>query len=206
MPYGWSSTAKISSAPESTSRCATTSPIGHVRARMLPTMQRDPGSRQQRSVGRCVALAIVALVLLSACSSAPATSATGTPSSDGSAVDVPTVESRPSPEVTSTTEPAESAPAGAISVELAGPPPHFVPADLTATAGDVVFYLHNSSEGTHTLAIGPELYTLLIASTPVSKGDSVVLTVHGLAASDYVIWCTIDGHAAEGMVGSLTVS
>lgn len=112
----------------------------------------------------------------------------------------------PSPTANSTTEPATSTPAGAITVDLAGPPPHFVPADLMAPAGDLVFFLHNKSKGIHTLAIGRELHKPLVASSPVPQGQAAVFTVHGLQAGHYVIWCTIDDHANEGMVGTLTLN
>jgi plastocyanin len=102
--------------------------------------------------------------------------------------------------------PATAAPAGSIRVHLAGPPPHYEPADLTAIAGDVTFFLDNTSEGIHTLAIGPQLYQPLAVSAQVEPGRSAVFTVIGLTAGRYVIWCTIDDHAAEGMVGTLTVS
>ena len=75
-----------------------------------------------------------------------------------------------------------------------------------APAGDLVFFLHNKSKGIHTLAIGRELHKPLVASSPVPQGQTAVFTVHGLEAGHYVIWCTIDDHAAEGMVGTLTLN
>jgi plastocyanin len=164
-------------------------------------MVRDARFRPSATVGWCFAIGLAALALLSACSAAAASPATGTSSPAGTA----TPRATPSSEVSSTTEPAASAPPGAITVELAGPPPHFVPADLTAPAGDVVFFLHNSSQGTHTLAIGHELYKALAISGNVPKGAAAAFTVHGLRAGDYIIWCTIDAHAVDGMVGTLTV-
>lgn len=88
---------------------------------------------------------------------------------------------------------------------MAGPPPHYVPSDLTAKAGDVVFFVTNTSHGTHTLAIGRVMGTSLATSRAVLVGHAAAFTVHGLHAGDYLIWCTIDDHAAEGMVGTLTV-
>jgi plastocyanin len=108
--------------------------------------------------------------------------------------------------VTSTTKLASAAPVGAITLELAGPPPHFVPTTLTGTAGDLVFFLKNTSEGIHTLAIGTVLYKPLATSDIVQKGQAAIFEVHGLRAGAYVIWCTIDDHAAEGMVGTLTLN
>ena len=88
---------------------------------------------------------------------------------------------------------------------MAGPPPHYVPKDITAKAGDVVFFLTNESHGTHTLAIGRVAGTPLATSGSVLIGDSAVYEVYGLHSGEYVIWCTIDNHAAEGMVGTLTI-
>ena len=107
--------------------------------------------------------------------------------------------------LTSTTTPATAAPAGSLRVGLAGPPPHFEPHALTATAGDVDFFLTNSSFGTHTLAIGPALRDRIVGSRQVPSGQTAIFTVHGLRAGEYVIWCTIDNHADLGMVGTLTV-
>jgi plastocyanin len=90
-------------------------------------------------------------------------------------------------------------------VRLAGPPPHYEPAVLSARAGDSVFFLDNVSQGTHTLAIGSALNHVLVVSGSVASGQAAVFTVHGLRPGHYVIWCSIDDHAAEGMVGTLTV-
>lgn len=153
--------------------------------------------RSGRGLSWCVGIGLAGLTALSACSS---TALLPSP-----AASAPAEHATSTSEASSTSEPAASAPAGAIMVELAGPPPHFVPADLMAAAGDLVFFLHNRSPGTHTLAIGRELHKALATSSNVPKGEAAVFTVHGLRAGDYLIWCTIDGHAGEGMVGTLTL-
>lgn len=118
---------------------------------------------------------------------------------------VPTVAPTP-PAVTSTTVAASSAPKGAISVAFLGPPPHYGPATITANAGDLVFSLSNSSLAGHTIAIGPKVSgSILTVSNLVEVGHTAVFTVHGLTPGTYAYWCTIDGHAAEGMTGTLTV-
>jgi plastocyanin len=151
------------------------------------------GSRVCRFTGAAVILAAAG-----ACA-APSGAASGPSVS-------PTPSATPAPEVTSTTKPASAAPVDAISLELAGPPPHFVPTTLTGTAGDLVFFLKNTSEGIHTLAIGRVLYKPLATSAIVPKGQGAVFKVYGLRAGPYIIWCTIDDHAAEGMVGTLTLN
>jgi len=147
-------------------------------------------------------LGLTILALMSACSGVQGLPPAGSsPAVGGSAQPASS-----KPEANSTTEAATSAPAGAISVDMTGPPPKFVPADLVAPAGDLVFFLHNKSQGIHTLAIGRELHKALVSSSQVLHGQAAVFTVHGLQAGHYVIWCTIDGHAEEGMVGTLTLN
>jgi plastocyanin len=110
----------------------------------------------------------------------------------------------------STIEPATEAPAGAIRLRMFGPPPQFGPKSLTANAGDVVFFLENDSpsgqeHGTHDLNIGKTRDAAVVVSGPVPGGRRAVFTVHGLEAGDYVIWCSLFGHASLGQEGSLTV-
>jgi plastocyanin len=90
-------------------------------------------------------------------------------------------------------------------MQLAGPPGHFDPADLSTSAGDAVFFLDNTSPGTHSFAIGPSLGQIVAASATVMSGQAAVFTVHDLQAGHYITWCTIGNHAAEGMVGTLIV-
>lgn len=89
---------------------------------------------------------------------------------------------------------------------MAGPPGRFDPTALSATPGTVVFYLENlSQQGYHTLAIGTLLHHALVISGPVSPGQAAVFTVENLPAGEYSIWCTVDGHAADGMTGTLSL-
>jgi plastocyanin len=110
----------------------------------------------------------------------------------------------------STTEPATEAPAGSIRLEMFGPPPQFRPTSLTAAPGEVVFYLENGSpsgqeHGAHTLAIGTTQGAPIVVGDEVRGGRRAVFTVHGLEAGDYVIWCTLFGHAGLGQEGTLKV-
>ena len=156
--------------------------------------------QRRKSLGWRVRLAIAGSLLLTSCGTvtgpSPSTSTAGSAAANSPS---------PSAELTSTTEPATAAPPGAITVEASGPPPRFTPKDLTVDAGDVVFFYTNVSHGTHTLAIGRSLQAKLTRSDSVRGGQAVTLTVHGLRPGAYVIWCTIGDHAAEGMVGTLTV-
>jgi plastocyanin len=158
------------------------------------------------------ALAVVMLLLFAACSSgtqpsaAVLTSPTASPGASPSASPSAQPSATPLPTLTAITEAAASAPPGATSVEMYALAFH--PADLSVTAGDAQFFLVNPADkslGTHSMAIGPKLYQILAASAPVPLGESSVFSVQGLAPGTYTIWCTIDGHASEGMVGTLTV-
>jgi len=105
---------------------------------------------------------------------------------------------------------AANPPAGALILEMTGPPPRYRPTALVATAGDVVFFLRNTSpsqdaRAIHTLAIGFSLREPKVVSPEIAGGESVVFTVHGLAAGEYRIWCTFPAHAGLGQMGTLTV-
>jgi plastocyanin len=121
----------------------------------------------------------------------------------------------PRPEFSSTTEPASAAPVDAIAVEMAGPPPHYLPKDLVTQSGDIVFFVKNTSLGNHNIAIGrgPLKFTSdRVTNLPVAlsgvvlTGHKATFSVDQLPSGAYVFWCTISDHAAEGMNGTLTVS
>lgn len=89
---------------------------------------------------------------------------------------------------------------------MTGPPPQFAPAALTVKAGNEVFFLSNVSHGTHSFAIGPaDRSSHCAVSDPLRAGETAVFSVQGLKPGTYAFWCTIDGHAQEGMVGTLSV-
>jgi plastocyanin len=178
------------------------------------------GERRRRWRGGIAATACT--LVLSACgaaaaSPAPTTSTgTGTVPPSAEATFLATAAASAAPELSSTTVRATSAPDGAVTVEMTGPPPHYVPRAVTAKAGEVVFFLDNTSlQGIHTLAIdrAPLVFANdRVTNTPLAVSDKVIyrqaatFTVEGLKAGTYFIWCTIDNHAREGMTGTLTVN
>ena len=108
--------------------------------------------------------------------------------------------------MTATTVESQSAPSGSIRDEMYALAYH--PGDVSVPTGTFTFFLVNpadKSSATHTMAIGPHLGQTIVTSAAVPLGTSAIFTVSGLPPGRYVLWCTIDGHAAEGMVGSLTV-
>ena len=93
--------------------------------------------------------------------------------------------------------------------------PKFVPEQLTAKAGTVVFYLENVP-GTifapdHNMRIGPAVGQVLAAAPFIHANDHAVFTVQGLQPGTYVYSCSVPGldgtpHYSNGMVGTLTVT
>jgi plastocyanin len=158
------------------------------------------------------------VVILAACSGAPPSTAPTAPNGASPAPSsIPTAppSASPAPEFSSSTTSATAAPDGAVTVELAGPPGQFVPRMVTANAGDVVFFLSNTSQGVHSMAIdrvavtfdGDRVTNVPVAeSTFVRHGTSSIFAVDGLPAGTYFFWCAVDNHASEGMTGTLIVS
>ena len=89
--------------------------------------------------------------------------------------------------------------------------PRFVPDQVTAKAGTVAFFIQNVRPSLfmaqdHNMAIGPEIHKVLARSPFVRVDKAAVLTVEGLTPGTYTFWCEIGVHAAEGMVGTLTIT
>ena len=169
----------------------------------------DADAMTRLSLRAPMPLFVVALIgsalTMAGCSAAPIDSGSVVASPSVAVSPSPPASASPASDLDSTTVGASAAPAGSILVGMAGPPPHYTPKSLSATAGDVVFFLDNGSRSTHTLAIGQRLYAPMAVSLAIGVDHSAVFTVSGLAAGRYVIWCTVSNHAAEGMTGTLTV-
>jgi uncharacterized cupredoxin-like copper-binding protein len=108
--------------------------------------------------------------------------------------------------VTATTTQSVVAPSGSTRDEMYNLAYH--PGDVTMPSGSFTFFLVNpadKSSATHTMAIGVHIGQPIVTSDYVPLGTSAIFAVSGLPPGQYMMWCTIDGHAAEGMVGSLTV-
>jgi plastocyanin len=146
----------------------------------------------------------------------PVATSAGSASPEGS----PGPGTSPSTAITVTPPPTpvpalSGSPAGAVAVEMAGPPPHFAPNDLTFRAGDIVLALKNTSQAAHNLAIGAAPLSLktdrvanalIMQTANVAIGASATFRLVGLRPGAYVFWCTIGDHAALGMTGTLTVT
>jgi plastocyanin len=135
-----------------------------------------------------------------------------------SATAEPTDSPSPEPAVQATFEPADAAPAGAVTIAVKSDGIRFHPDEVTVSADSAVFFLVYEGESgpgvtLHNLHIGPELPpgAALVSSPLLNPGESFVFTVTGLEPGEYRFWCTYsDGpngsHWARGMVGTLTVT
>ena len=163
------------------------------------------------------------LLVVSACSSAaPAAPDSATPSpvalptvlATPSSAPKPTPAPSPSPApklLSATFTPGGTAPPEAIEVQLGTCCyPLFEPNVLAAKAGEVALFLNNPTNEefplNHDIRIG-KVQGQAIASSPVLRNSETgLLTIDDLPAGDYVFWCSVDAHAAYGMVGTLTVT
>ena len=124
---------------------------------------------------------------------------TSSPSQLATPTAIPTLEA--------TTEEAAEAPPDAIPV-IVGPGPDFVPADISAPAGTVVFFLDaRPADVLHNMVIAIDAGDVPLAkSANLEAGQAVIFTVHGLEPGTYEFWCSFPGHFESGMKGTLTIT
>jgi uncharacterized cupredoxin-like copper-binding protein len=75
--------------------------------------------------------------------------------------------------------------------------------NLSAKAGTVTISFANMSPLMHNMTIAQG--TTVLAATPTFQGGTKTLTLN-LKPGKYVFYCTVPGHRAAGMEGTLTVS
>ena len=76
---------------------------------------------------------------------------------------------------------------------------------ITVAHGKVAFWLVNTGNTAHDLSIKDGSGNTVATSELVSPGDSKEFDID-LAAGSYTILCTQEGHAQNGMKGTLTVT
>ena len=107
---------------------------------------------------------------------------------------------------TGTPPPASSPAAAATTLKLAANPAGqlaYTTKSLSAKAGKVTIDFSNASPVEHDVAIA--LGSAIAGQTPVFTGGTKTLTVT-LKPGKYNFYCTVPGHRAAGMEGTLTVS
>jgi plastocyanin len=76
---------------------------------------------------------------------------------------------------------------------------------LSAKAGKVTITMTNMSPVGHNITIQQGTSGSVLGSTPTFTGGTKSVTVN-LKAGTYTFFCSVPGHRAAGMVGTLTVS
>jgi plastocyanin len=143
-----------------------------------------------------LALSITALVLgLAACGgSSNSSSSTSAPASSTSS---------------STSSAASSTPAGGASALTQAADPSgnlkFVKPSLTANAGNVTITFTNASMVPHNFTIQQGTGGGVVGATPTFSGGGTKTLSVKLKPGTYRFYCSVDGHRAAGMQGTLTV-
>ncbi|HEU0318849.1 MAG TPA: plastocyanin/azurin family copper-binding protein, partial [Solirubrobacteraceae bacterium] len=167
-----------------------------------------PGSQ---ALSRAV-MATSLVLMLSAVSAAAITGSTPPPAPRFVHVKLPLKGTAPplTPTVSSTAPAAASAPAPKLpagALALAADPNGTLKFDQTsltaAKAGKVTIAFTNASPIGHNLAVTKA--GKVLGMTPIFQGGGTKDLVLTLAAGTYTFLCTVPGHAAAGMQGTLTV-
>jgi plastocyanin len=150
--------------------------------------------------------AVVALMLgLSACGgSSKSSSTTSSTPAATSATSTASASTATSTSAASTS----SAAAGASSTLTDSADPSgalkFTKSTLTAKAGTVTIEFTNSSPLAHNFTVQQGTSGPVVGATPTFMGGTKTLTLK-LKAGTYTFYCSVPGHRAAGMQGTLTV-
>jgi len=115
-----------------------------------------------------------------------------------------TTPAAPAPSTASSSTP--SAPAGAAQLKIAASPSgqlKFEQSTLSGKAGTVSIDFTNSSSVEHNFTLA-NASGAQVGATPTFQGGSKTLTV-SLKPGTYKFYCTVPGHRAAGMEGTLTL-
>jgi plastocyanin len=111
------------------------------------------------------------------------------------------------PATSSTAAAASSSGSATTSLSIAADPSgalKFTKSTLTAKAGTVTISFTNSSPLAHNLTVQQGTSGAVVGATPTFMGGTKTLTVK-LTAGTYTFYCSVPGHRAAGMQGTLTV-
>ena len=164
--------------------------------------------------GERAVIAVSVLLVLAATSTAVITSGSAKASpapAAASAPAAPAAPSAPSAPAAPAAPSAPSAPSAAsaptaktsVSLSAALSTIAFNTKTLSAKAGSVTITFANASPLEHNLTIGQG--SSVLGATPTFTGGSRTLTLN-LKPGTYTYYCTVPGHRAAGMEGTLTVT
>jgi plastocyanin len=150
-----------------------------------------------------LALTAVALALgLSACGGSSSSSSSATSSSPAT-----TTSSSPTTSSSTTTAAPSGASTASGRLSLAADPSgalKFTKTTLTAKAGTVTIAFTNSAPLVHNLTVQQGTSGSVLGATPTFQGGTKTLTLK-LKPGTYTFFCSVPGHRAAGMQGTLTV-
>jgi plastocyanin len=133
--------------------------------------------------------------------------ACGGSSSSSSSSSAPAASASTSSASTSSSAAAPAA-GGSSSLSIAADPSgqlKYNKKTLAAKAGKVSIDMANMAPEDHNLTIQKGTSGAVVGATPTFMGGSKTLTVN-LKPGTYTFYCSVPGHRAAGMVGTLTVS
>jgi plastocyanin len=111
------------------------------------------------------------------------------------------------PATSSTAAAASSSGSASASLSIAADPSgalKFTKSTLIAKAGTVTISFTNSSPLAHNLTVQQGTSGAVVGATPTFMGGTKTLTLK-LKAGTYTFYCSVPGHRAAGMQGTLTV-
>jgi uncharacterized cupredoxin-like copper-binding protein len=162
-------------------------------------------------VAMAVAAAIASAVVLAACGSSTSTPTAGSSTqapSPSSSLSISSGSSAAKPTATTGSPAPSSSPAAGPSstVRLAADPDGelgYNTKQLTAEAGRVTIAMTNMSPLEHDVTVARG--STVLGATPTFQGGSKSLTLD-LKPGTYSFYCSVPGHRAAGMEGTLTVT
>jgi plastocyanin len=141
-------------------------------------------------------------------SSSSSSTASSSPAAAATTSSSAATSSSSSAPATSSSSAAAPAAGGSTVLTLAANPGGmlmFTKKTLTAKAGKVTIQFTNNSPIGHNLTIQQGTNGTVVGATPTFMGGTKTLTVT-LKAGKYTFYCSVPGHRAAGMQGTLTVS
>jgi len=156
-----------------------------------------------RRTPRFTLVAIALALGIGACGGSSGSSSSAAATSSASS----TATSSPATSSTSATSAAPSSTAASSSVSIAADPSgalKFTKSSVTAKAGTVTISFTNSSPLAHNLTVQQGTSGPVLGATPTFMGGTKTLKLT-LKAGTYTFYCSVPGHRAAGMQGTLTV-